>query len=137
MDKYYDILGVSKQSSNKEIKEAFKEKSREFHPDINDSEEAKEKLEEIDKAYSFLKKWHIPPYVADYFCFDCKRHTRLEYGSSHYLLMTLLILLTLPIGLLYCILSRPRKCEFCKSENIGRNILIENPVRHVPIPEDE
>lgn len=50
----YEILGVSQGDSKEEIKKAFKEKAREWHPDINKSEDAEEKFKEINQAYQTL-----------------------------------------------------------------------------------
>lgn len=57
---YYDILGVSKDATQEEIKKAFKKLSIKWHPDkhINDSEEdqkkAEDKFKEINEAYETL-----------------------------------------------------------------------------------
>lgn len=57
---YYDILGVSKDASQEEIKKAFKKLSIKWHPDkhINDSAEdqkrAEEMFKEINEAYDTL-----------------------------------------------------------------------------------
>ena len=32
---YYDILGVSKNASQDEIKKAFRKKARQYNPDVN------------------------------------------------------------------------------------------------------
>ena len=32
---YYDILGVSKNASQDEIKKAFRKKASQYHPDVN------------------------------------------------------------------------------------------------------
>lgn len=55
MDKnYYDVLGVSKNASQDDIKRAFKKKSKEFHPDINKEPGAEEKFKEVNEAYQVL-----------------------------------------------------------------------------------
>lgn len=57
---YYDILGVSKNATKKEISKAFKKLSLQWHPDkwINGTEEekknAEEKFKEINEANSIL-----------------------------------------------------------------------------------
>ena len=43
---YYEVLGVSKDASESEIKSAFRKKAKEFHPDINKSADAPEKFKE-------------------------------------------------------------------------------------------
>lgn len=54
MPNYYDILGVSKDSSEQEIKKAYRTLSLEFHPDRNPSAEATEKFQQISEAYEIL-----------------------------------------------------------------------------------
>tara|TARA_Y200000002_G_scaffold44114_2_gene31976 strand:- start:7455 stop:8318 length:864 start_codon:yes stop_codon:yes gene_type:complete len=49
---YYDILGVSKSASDKELKSAYKRKSMEHHPDRTGGSD--EKFKEINEAYSAL-----------------------------------------------------------------------------------
>ena len=54
MPNHYDILGVSKEASEQEIKKAYRSLSLEFHPDRNSSAEATEKFQEISQAYETL-----------------------------------------------------------------------------------
>jgi curved DNA-binding protein len=55
MDKsLYDTLGVSQNSSQAEIKKAYKKLARQYHPDINKSPDAEEKFKEINGAYEVL-----------------------------------------------------------------------------------
>lgn len=55
MDKnYYNVLGVSKNASQDDIKRAFKKKSKEFHPDINKEPGSEEKFKEVNEAYQVL-----------------------------------------------------------------------------------
>lgn len=51
---YYEILGVSKTSSEQEIKKAFRKKAAEFHPDRNKSPEAPEQFKKVNEAYQVL-----------------------------------------------------------------------------------
>tara|TARA_Y100001970_G_scaffold124989_1_gene154772 strand:- start:1069 stop:2115 length:1047 start_codon:yes stop_codon:yes gene_type:complete len=55
MRDYYDILGVSKNSSNDEIKKAYRKIAIKYHPDKNpDDKAAEEKFKEAAEAYSVL-----------------------------------------------------------------------------------
>lgn len=52
---YYDILGVSKNASDDEIKKAYRNLAKKYHPDLNPGNaEAAEKLKEVNQAYSVL-----------------------------------------------------------------------------------
>lgn len=51
---YYEVLGVSKDASEAEIKSAFRKKAKEFHPDLNKSPDAPEKFKEAQEAYACL-----------------------------------------------------------------------------------
>lgn len=52
---YYQILGVSKNASDKEIKQAFRKLAKEYHPDTNEGDKAKEeKFKEVGEAYEVL-----------------------------------------------------------------------------------
>src|ERR1700758_3566014 len=52
---YYATLGVSKASSEKEIKQAFRKLARKHHPDVNPGDKAAEaRFKEINEAYEVL-----------------------------------------------------------------------------------
>ena len=51
---YYSVLGVDRGASENEMKKAYFKKAKEFHPDVNKSEGAKEKFAEINEAYEVL-----------------------------------------------------------------------------------
>lgn len=53
-DDYYDILGVSRNASQSEIKKAFKKMAQEYHPDQSDDPDAEEKFKKISEAYEVL-----------------------------------------------------------------------------------
>jgi molecular chaperone DnaJ len=51
---YYGILGVAKGTSQAQIKEAYRKLVLKYHPDVNKSDEAKTKMQEINEAYAVL-----------------------------------------------------------------------------------
>ncbi len=52
---YYEILGVSRNASEAEIKKAFKRLAMKYHPDRNpDDKVAEEKFKEAKEAYEVL-----------------------------------------------------------------------------------
>jgi molecular chaperone DnaJ len=51
---YYGRLGVTRNAEDKDIKNAYRKAARQWHPDVNPSEEAKEKFQAINEAYSVL-----------------------------------------------------------------------------------
>lgn len=64
---YYEVLGISRNATCNEIREAYLKMSKKFHPDINRHDtESDKKFVEISKAYSVLSK-------------PCSRH---EYNMS-------------------------------------------------------
>lgn len=57
---YYEVLGISKEADSLEIKKAYREMAKKYHPDkyINENEklkkEAEEKFKECSDAYEIL-----------------------------------------------------------------------------------
>ncbi|MCK4615134.1 MAG: DnaJ domain-containing protein, partial [Thermoplasmata archaeon] len=55
---YYDVLGVSRNASEEEIKKAYRRLARKYHPDKyqdeNEKKKAEEKFKEISEAYEVL-----------------------------------------------------------------------------------
>ncbi|HLH25061.1 MAG TPA: DnaJ C-terminal domain-containing protein [Chloroflexota bacterium] len=52
---YYQVLGVSKGASEKEIRQAYRRLARQYHPDLNPGDKAAEsKFKEIGEAYEVL-----------------------------------------------------------------------------------
>jgi molecular chaperone DnaJ len=51
---YYDILGIPRNADDKEIKKAYRNLARKYHPDVCKEPGAEEKFKEINEAYSVL-----------------------------------------------------------------------------------
>jgi molecular chaperone DnaJ len=52
---YYEVLGVDRNASEEEIKKAFRQLARKYHPDVNkDDPQAEAKFKEINEAYEIL-----------------------------------------------------------------------------------
>lgn len=51
---YFEILGVSKDASEEEIKKAYKKLAKKYHPDVSQEKDAEKKFKEIQEAYSVL-----------------------------------------------------------------------------------
>lgn len=52
---YYKILEVDRNSSQDEIKKAFRKLAKKYHPDLNPNDnKAQEKFKEINEAYEVL-----------------------------------------------------------------------------------
>src|ERR1700694_164910 len=52
---YYDLLGVSKNATEDQIRQAFRNLARKHHPDVNPGDKsAEEKFKDINEAYEVL-----------------------------------------------------------------------------------
>jgi DnaJ family protein B protein 4 len=54
MSNFYEILGVSQDATEAEIKKAYRQLSLKYHPDRNPSDEAKSTFQKIGEAYETL-----------------------------------------------------------------------------------
>ncbi len=51
---YYEILGVPRSASQSDLKQAFRNLARKYHPDVSQDPDAEEKFKEINEAYAVL-----------------------------------------------------------------------------------
>ena len=53
-ESYYDVLGVSRNATETEIKKAYRNLAKKYHPDVCKEADAEEKFKSINEAYSVL-----------------------------------------------------------------------------------
>lgn len=60
LDRYYDLIGVEKGASEKEIKAAFRQMALKVHPDVSalPRQEANERIKQLNQAYDYIKEYH-------------------------------------------------------------------------------
>lgn len=51
---YYEVLGVQRNASQDELKAAFRQLARSYHPDVSQDAHAEERFKEINEAYGVL-----------------------------------------------------------------------------------
>src|ERR687884_724997 len=51
---YYELLGVSRDADEQEIKKAFRRLARQLHPDVSEEPDAEVRFREISEAYEVL-----------------------------------------------------------------------------------
>ena len=61
MKNYYKILGINDGASDEEVKKAFRDLAKKFHPDVNKDPGAENKFKEINEAYDIIINKKIPP----------------------------------------------------------------------------
>jgi molecular chaperone DnaJ len=74
---FYDVLGVSRDASEDEIKQAYRKKAAKYHPDVSDDPNAEEKFKKIQKAKEVLtddEKRRM---------YDQMGHERFEQAEKH------------------------------------------------------
>lgn len=60
LKQYYDLIGVEKGASEKEIKAAFRQMALKVHPDVSalPRQEANERIKQLNEAYEYIKNYH-------------------------------------------------------------------------------
>ncbi|MFB6124534.1 MAG: molecular chaperone DnaJ [Halanaeroarchaeum sp.] len=53
-ESFYDVLGVSRDADEDEIKRAYRKKAAKYHPDVSDGPDAEEKFKKLQKAKEVL-----------------------------------------------------------------------------------
>src|SRR3569833_681028 len=53
---YYELLGVSRDASENDIKKAFRQLARRLHPDVSEEADAEERFRAVSEAYEVLSK---------------------------------------------------------------------------------
>jgi molecular chaperone DnaJ len=51
---YYEVLGIDRSASKEDVKKAFRQLARQYHPDVNKSSDAEARFKEINEAYEVL-----------------------------------------------------------------------------------
>ena len=54
MKDYYEILGIERDAKEDEIKSAYRELAKKYHPDVSKEDDSTEKFKEVTKAYEVL-----------------------------------------------------------------------------------
>src|ERR1700742_3393416 len=52
---YYEALGVPRDASNEDIRRAYRQLARKFHPDVNKEAGAEDRFKAISEAYEVLR----------------------------------------------------------------------------------
>lgn len=51
---YYNVLGITRTATEAEIKKAYREQARKYHPDVNKAGDAEERFKAVNEAYQVL-----------------------------------------------------------------------------------
>jgi curved DNA-binding protein len=52
---YYETLGVERDASNEDVRKAYRQLARKYHPDVNRDASAEDRFKEISEAYEVLR----------------------------------------------------------------------------------
>jgi curved DNA-binding protein len=51
---YYAVLGVARDATAEDIKKAFRQKARKYHPDVSKEKDAETRMKDVNEAYAVL-----------------------------------------------------------------------------------
>ena len=55
---YYEVLGIAKGASEEEIKKAYRQMAKKYHPDLNPGDkEAETRFKEVNEAYDVDRRF--------------------------------------------------------------------------------
>src|ERR1700723_694046 len=52
---YYKVMGVARDATETQIKQAYRKLARKYHPDVSKEKDAEERFKEVGEAYEVLK----------------------------------------------------------------------------------
>jgi curved DNA-binding protein CbpA len=60
---FYSVLDIEPDTDKKEIRQAYVQLARQYHPDVNKEPDARERFEEINMAYKILSDDESPSFI--------------------------------------------------------------------------
>ncbi len=52
---YYKVMGVARDATDAQIKQAYRKLARKYHPDVSKEKDAEARFKEVGEAYEVLK----------------------------------------------------------------------------------